>query len=411
VRPSAARLRWLSILATTGAICAVGLAATAGAVMDGFFTVPWVIATAIGYAVIASAWGNRRFRVATLRAASLCVGAAMAAVLLAVIPLDANGYFDLILFGPSKNPNRLPFALPIAVVLAGMAFVIGRRQSLNLRDGNALLAIQVPMVGFCVWLAGRLPPSPVTPLIILCGAGLVIVGVGVLLVAPRTPFLADEEIPAIPVSRAFVWFSVAAMLFGLAAPFVSYGTVDLRLFYRQLFFAAGVLPLSIFSVLHQRAGGALSSTVRGLAYGCAVLIAAVIGSLFGFVTFTLLGLAIFHVPEQYLRVAVVCFCALPSGVLATGVIYLRSPGRRTWHPIAPLIALQLSWIASAALVIPSAFVGVLSIGQNTVRTPGYLLTLSAAASIAAVVSARASVRRSTRAGAIALAVSNVGART
>jgi serine/threonine-protein kinase len=391
VRLPSARLQWIPILATAGAICAIVLAAAAGAVMDGF-GIAYVIGIPICYATVSGAWATRSLRVATLRSLSLFVAAVLGVVLLGLIPYDARGGLDVVRLGPAKDPNRLPIALPIAVVLTGGAFVIGRIRNRSDRDSNALLAIQVPMLGLCLWLAGRLEPSHLRPAI-LCGVGLVAVALGVLFVAPRTPFLADLPIPAAPLNRRFVWFSVAATLLGLTAPLIS----PSRSVSGELFYAAGVMPLTIFGILQQRTRTALSASLRGAAYGCAVLIAALVGGTFGFLTYFLFGVAIFHVPEQYLRAGLIVFSALPSAVVALGTIYFRLRRTRMWHPMAPLAALHLSWIGSSALILPAVFGGVLggllSNGETTQRTPGYLLAASAAASICALVSARASARR------------------
>jgi hypothetical protein len=386
-------------------MCGAILTITAGQVVGGFLVVPFLIAIPLCYAMVSAAWGVAHLRVASLRTLSLSVGAGLGGILAAVIPLDAAGRLDLIIFGgPPKDPNRLPIALPIAVVLVGIAFVIGRRRSVNDRDANALLAIQVPMVAFCVWLAGRTPTF--APAILLCGAGLVVVVIGVLFAAPRIPFLADEDISSVPVGRPFVAFSLATTAFALAAPLMI-GTFDRSILYIELVFAAGVLPLSMFSVL-QRSRGALSLPMRGIAYGCAFLFVTTLGSLVGFLTVTANLITRFGLPRQALWAASVFFSAVPSMVLGIAVIYWTSHRRPAWHEIAPVVALHLSWICPALLIIPNGFVGLWSDGQDKARAAWILLMLSAAASIAALVSARAAGRRAVGA-ASAIAPLAVGA--
>ena len=392
VRPSVTRLRSLHVLAIAGAICAIVLAGAGGASMDGL-GIPYVIGIPICYATVSGAWAIRRLRVATLRSLSLFVSAVSGVVLLAIIPYDAHGGFEIVNLGPAQDPNRLPIALPIAVILVAAAFVIGRIRHSGTRDSNALLAIQVPMLGLSLWLAGRLAAAQDTRVAILCGVGLAVVALGVLFVAPRTPFLADLPIPAAPLNRLFVWFSVAATLLGLTVPLLS----PSRSVSGELFYAAGVLPLGIFSIVQQRTRTALSPSVRGLAYGCAVLSAALVGGAFGFLTFFILGISILHVPEQFLRAGLIIGSALPAGLVAAGLFHVRVRGSGTWHPVAPVLALHLSWIGVSALTLPTAFLGLLnglsSGGETNLRSPAYVLMLSAAASIAAVASMGASVRR------------------
>jgi hypothetical protein len=277
------------------------------------------------------------------------------------------------------------------MVLAGAAFVIGRIRNPTVRDSNALLAVQVPMLALCLWLAGRLS-STVTPLIVLCGVTILGVALAVVIAAPRGGFLAEEEIRAAPLSARFTWLSVAATLLALIAPLIP----GARSMGAELFYAVGALPLAVFGILHRRTMSALSPTVRGVTYGCAVLSAVVIGGVFGFLTYFMFALAL-HLPEQYFRAGMVVFSALPAGLVAIGVLHFRLRRSGTWHPIAPLVALHLSWIGASVLILPSAFAGLLSgfaSGSETqLRAPGYLLTLSAAASIAALVSARPSARR------------------
>lgn len=81
------------------------------------------------------------------------------------------------------------------------------------------------------------------------------------------------------------------------------------------------------------------------------------------------------------------FHVLPAGCLAIALMYWTSPRRQTWHALAPLVALHVSWITVAALAIPTAFSPSLFFGAPYSRVPGSLLVASAAASIGAVVSA------------------------
>jgi serine/threonine-protein kinase len=391
VRPRAARVQWVQHLAIAGAICAIVLAAAAGAVMDGY-GIAYVIGLPICYATVSGAWATRRLRVATLRSLSLFVAAVLGVVLISLIPYDAHGGLDVVRFGPQKDPNRLPIALPIAVVLTGGAFVIGRIRNADVRDSNALLAIQVPMLGLCLWLAGRLEPSHLTP-VILCGVGLAAVALGVLFVAPRTPFLGDRPVPGAPLNTRFVWLSVAATVLGLTAPLIP----GSRSVTGELFYAAGVLPLSVFSILQRRTRSALSPSFRGAAYGCAVLSASLVGGAFGLLTFFLFGLGFLHLSDRWFRAGLIVFGVLPASLLAAGVLYIRLRRGGTWHPVAPLVALHLSWIGCAALMLPTAFAGLLngllSKADTSLRSPAYVLMLSAAASVAAVASARAPLRR------------------
>jgi hypothetical protein len=218
--------------------------------------------------------------------------------------------------------------------------------------------------------------------------GLIVVAFGVPFVAPRVPFLVEEKIPSTRVRGSFVGFSVAATLFGLAAPLIFYRGVGWEALIPELFFAGGVVPLTVFSAVQRRPGGALSATGRGIAYGCAVLIATLLGGEFVSITVAVVGGIMFHLStEAFLAALVMCQVLRVAG-LAMALIYCTSRRRPAWHALAPLVALHVSWIMTAALMVPVAFSEVMFFGQPYSRAPGSLLLASAAASIAAIVSAR-----------------------
>jgi hypothetical protein len=375
VGAAAPRLRWVQILAVAGALCGFTFAATSGWTMNG--SAPsFVIASLLCYAMVLLAWAIPRLRVATLRSVSLFVGVALEVFLIGLI------------LTPVAGTNDLPVAVPIAVILVGTALVIGRSRNLNVRDGNALLAIQVPTLGLLLWLAGQVVPAAPTPLTVLSGMGLIVVAFGVPFVAPRVPFLVEEKIPSTRVRGSFVGFSVAATLFGLAAPLIFYRGVGWEALIPELFFAGGVVPLTVFSAVQRRPGGALSATGRGIAYGCAVLIAMFIASRFAFTTVALLGATTFRLTEASFRTAFLMCHVLPAGVLAIALLYWTSARRAAARALAPVLALHVSWITAAALLVPAAFSKLAFFGQPYSRLPGSLVVASTAASIAAVVSVR-----------------------
>lgn len=378
VRPSAARLRWVQILAIAGAICGFTFAATVDLTTEGLTVTSLVLASLVCYAMVLPAWGIPRLRVATLRSVSLFVGLTLGVLLIAFISMDAARRL-----GSAQSTTGLPVVFPIALIVVGAAVIIGRSRSLDVRDGNALLAIQLPMLGLLLWLAGRVAPSAPTALTVLSGVGLLVVAFSAPFVAPRTPFLADEEIPSTRVGRSVMALSVAVTLLGLAAPLMFYRSVGSQV----LFFATAVLPLTFFSAVQHRTGGALSPTGRGIAYGCAVLIATFIGGECASTAVALVGVIDFGLTAETFRAALVMSHVLPAGCLAIALMYWTSPRRQTWHALAPLVALHVSWITVAALAIPTAFSPSLFFGAPYSRVPGSLLVASAAASIGAVVSA------------------------
>jgi len=388
VRPSATRLLWVRILAIAGAICGFTLGAMAGRTMERTGAGLSVVASLLSYEMVLLAWAIPRLRVATLRTLSLFVGVTLGVFLIAVMSMDAVHRLSSAQEHPVQGNTDLPITVPITVILVGIAFVISRARNVNVRDGNALLAIQFPILALCLWLAGQVAPAAPTPLTVLSGIGLVVVAISLPFVAPRTPFLTKMPVPSTPVSGRFLGFSMAATVFGLAAPLVFYGTIASYTWYVELFFAAAVLPLTLFGVVQQRARGSLSPTVRGIAYGWAVLMATIAGCQFAFMTVAVVAGTRFGFNEETFHTALVMSAVLSPGVLAIVLIYCTSPRRPAWHAVAPLVALHVSWVAAAMLLIPVAFSKLVFFGHAYSRTPGSLLLASVAASIAAVVSAR-----------------------
>jgi serine/threonine protein kinase len=410
VRASAASLQWVRIVAVAGALCASTFAATAGTSMAGLGPASFVMASLLSYAMVMLAWSVPRLRLATLRSVSLFVGLTLGVFLIAFIFIDAARHLGAPQDGAVPGSNDLPIAFPIAVILAGTAFIISRTGKLNVRDGNALLAMQVPILGLCLWLAGLVSPSAPTPLTVLSGIGLLVAAFSVLFVAPRTAFLVDEELVATPVRWSFMAFSVAATLFGLAAPLIFFRTADSHTLSVELFFAAGVLPLTLFSAVQQRTG-AFSPAGRGVAYGCAVLIATFIAGDCASTTLAITGVTTFGLSAETFQAALTICYVLPTAVLGSALIYWTSPRSPTRRALAPFVALHVSWITAAALTIPSAFSQLVFFSRPYSRMPGSLLLASAAASSAAIVSARIAARRGRTAAAVPpLNVSNVGAR-